>query len=129
MKIDLGPKNKIVLAILMFLAIFIDWKLSAHIVKDITMFLAIMGIIFQFYIIIEITSNYSSEHLVIDTRSEQEILHDQEIERIKMIQAIRNNLLMKIAEGRMHSSEANQIMENVREFETINLQKRIGEYV
>ena len=93
------------------------------------MFLAIMGIIFQFYIIIEITSNYSSEHLVIDTRSEQEILHDQEIERIKMIQAIRNNLLMKIAEGRMHSSEANQIMENVREFETINLQKRIGEYV
>jgi len=129
MKLNLGPKNKIVLGILITLALFIDWKLSIHIVKNTTMFLAILGIIFQFYLIIEITSNYSNEHFIIDTRSKEEILHDQEIERIQMIQAVRNNLLMKIAEGNIDSTKANKIMENVLEFETHNLQKKIGEYV
>jgi hypothetical protein len=129
MKINLGPKNKIILGILITLALFIDWKLSIHIVKSTTMFLAILGIIFQFYLIIEITSNYSNEHFIIDTRSKDEILHEQEIERIQIIQAVRNNLLMKIAEGNMDSTKANKIMENVLEFETHNLQKKIGEYV
>jgi hypothetical protein len=129
MKINLGPKNKIILGILITLALFIDWKLSIHIVKSTTMFLAILGIIFQFYLIIEITSNYSNEHFIIDTRSKDEILHEQEIERIQIIQAVRNNLLMKIAEGNMDSTKANKIMENVLEFETHNLQKRLGEYV
>ena len=60
----------------------------------------------------------SQNPIVIDLRSEQKKFNDIQIERQMMIEAAKNNLLLKIAEGKINAANANYIIDNMIEFDS-----------
>ncbi len=73
--------------------------------------------LFLFYVSIEVSQNFITEPIVFDLRS-KEAKEIEDRDRAKnLIEGLRNNLLMQIAQGQISVKAAEQTYFNVKEFE------------
>lgn len=116
MKITFMSQNKFMLMIGLLVCGVIDWYWSKSITNTYQTVFFVLAIIFQFYFLVEWHSNVTSNPIVIDFRSQAEKIEAAKTDQILMLEAAKNNLLMKIANGEINSKKANEIMINMYDF-------------
>jgi len=116
MKITFMSQNKFILMIRLLVCGVIDWYWSKSITNTYQTVFFVLAIIFQFYFLVEWHSNVTSNPIVIDFRSQAEKIEAAKTDQILMLEAAKNNLLMKIANGEISSKKAKEIIINMYDF-------------
>ena len=117
MKITFLSQKQLATVILFVLSGLIELFLMKVTPSGLDTLVFLISAIVLFYISVEVSQNYTKDPIILDFRSEIKKEEEEKNRARNLIEGLRNNLLMQIAQNQISVEKAENIYFNVKKFE------------
>lgn len=117
MRITFLSQRQLAVAVTLFVSTLVEILLMKVVPENLTTIVFLVSALILFWFSVEVSQNYITDPIIFDFRSKK-VKETEERDRAKtLIEGLRNNLLMQVANNEISAEKAIALFSNVKKFE------------